>query len=106
MVRANKGRIFIDHKDISRKPMYRRARMGVGYLPQEPSIFRKLTVEENILMLWELMPEIPKKEYEALKSKSVEIDALHDKYLRAHAEFENIKKRLEKEKADFLRGQE
>lgn len=52
-------------------------------------------LEETITVL--------KKEYEALKSKSEERDALHDKYLRAHAEFENIKKRLEKEKMEFLK---
>ena len=44
--------------------MHKRSQLGIGYLPQEASIFRKMTVEENILVLWELMPEIPKKEYE------------------------------------------
>lgn len=46
---------------------------------------------------------IPKQEYEALKSKSEERDSLYDKYLRSHAELENAKKRMEKEKADYLR---
>ncbi|MBO2521849.1 MAG: LPS export ABC transporter ATP-binding protein [Clostridia bacterium] len=46
--RAASGRIFLDGVDISHLPMYRRARMGLGYLAQEPSVFRKLTVEENI----------------------------------------------------------
>ncbi|MBD3344323.1 MAG: LPS export ABC transporter ATP-binding protein [Chitinivibrionales bacterium] len=53
MIRANKGKIYLDGKDISRKAMYRRARMGIGYLPQEPSIFRKLSVGENIMAILE-----------------------------------------------------
>ncbi|MCL2182108.1 MAG: LPS export ABC transporter ATP-binding protein [Chitinispirillia bacterium] len=53
LIRANKGKIFLDNKNISRKPMYRRARMGIGYLPQEPSIFRKLSVADNIMAVLE-----------------------------------------------------
>ena len=53
MIRANKGKIFLDNTDISKKPMYKRARMGIGYLPQEPSIFRKLSVADNILSVLE-----------------------------------------------------
>ena len=53
MVRPNKGKIFLDSKNISHKPMYRRARMGIGYLPQEASIFRKLSVADNILSVLE-----------------------------------------------------
>jgi lipopolysaccharide export system ATP-binding protein len=55
MIRPNRGRIFFDTVDVTRKPMYRRARMGISYLPQEASIFRKLTVEENILAILETM---------------------------------------------------
>jgi len=53
LIRANKGKIFLDNKNISRKPMYRRARMGIGYLPQEPSVFRKLSVADNIMAVLE-----------------------------------------------------
>ena len=53
MIRANKGRIFLDNHEISKKPMYRRATMGIGYLSQEPSIFRKLSVADNILAILE-----------------------------------------------------
>jgi lipopolysaccharide export system ATP-binding protein len=53
LIRPNKGRIFLDNKEISKKPMYKRARMGIGYLPQEPSIFRKLSVADNILSVLE-----------------------------------------------------
>ncbi len=51
LVRPNSGRILFDGKDITRQPMYRRARMGLGYLAQEPSVFRKLTVEENVMAI-------------------------------------------------------
>jgi len=50
------GRIFFDGEDITKMPMYKRARRGIGYLSQEPSIFRKLTVEENILAILEELP--------------------------------------------------
>jgi lipopolysaccharide export system ATP-binding protein len=53
MIRANRGKIFLDNINISKKPMYKRARMGIGYLPQEASIFRKLSVGENILSILE-----------------------------------------------------
>jgi lipopolysaccharide export system ATP-binding protein len=55
MIRPNGGKIFFDSKDISKFPMYKRARMGIGYLSQEPSVFRKLTVEENILAILETL---------------------------------------------------
>src|SRR5579862_9862155 len=49
--RPDRGRIFLDQRDISRLPMYLRARNGISYLPQEASVFRKLTVEENIMAI-------------------------------------------------------
>ena len=49
LIPLDRGQITLDDTDISRMPMHQRARLGVGYLPQEPSVFRKLTVEENIL---------------------------------------------------------
>lgn len=53
MIKANKGKIFLDNTNISKKPMFKRARMGIGYLPQEASIFRKLTVGENVMSILE-----------------------------------------------------
>jgi len=53
MIRAKSGKIYLDNSEISKKPMYKRAKMGIGYLSQEPSIFRKLTVGENILAILE-----------------------------------------------------
>ena len=48
LVRPDQGRVFLDDRDITRLPMYKRAQLGVGYLPQEASVFRKLSVEDNI----------------------------------------------------------
>ena len=55
-VRPDSGKVFIDDLEITSLPMYKRARKGIGYLPQEPSVFRKLTVEDNIMAILELMP--------------------------------------------------
>lgn len=53
-VRPNAGRVFLDQEDITSLPMYRRAQRGIGYLPQEPSVFRKLSVEDNIKAVLEM----------------------------------------------------
>ena len=60
LVPCDRGEIFLDEQDISLLPMERRARLGLGYLPQESSIFRKLTVEENILSVLELRKNLSK----------------------------------------------
>jgi lipopolysaccharide export system ATP-binding protein len=52
------GEIMLDGRDISRLPMHRRAQLGVGYLPQEPSVFRKLSVEDNIMAILETRPKL------------------------------------------------
>ena len=56
LVPPTSGRVFFKGKDVTRMPMYRRARLGLGYLAQEPSIFRSLTVEENVLAILETLP--------------------------------------------------
>ena len=61
LIKANSGQIFLDKEDIPREPMFRRAQLGVGYLAQEASVFRKLTVEQNILAVME-MTEMTKEE--------------------------------------------
>ncbi|MBU0509227.1 LPS export ABC transporter ATP-binding protein [bacterium] len=56
IIKPNGGRILFGKRPITRLPMYRRARLGIGYLSQEPSVFRKLTVEQNLLSILEFMP--------------------------------------------------
>ncbi len=56
LVKPNKGRVYMNDIDITPLPMYARARKGIGYLPQEASIFRKLSVEDNLMAVLELMP--------------------------------------------------
>lgn len=56
LLKPSRGRILLEGRDITDEPVYRRARMGLGYLAQEPSIFRRLTVKENVLAVLETMP--------------------------------------------------
>ncbi|MDQ1118505.1 MULTISPECIES: LPS export ABC transporter ATP-binding protein [Pseudoxanthomonas] len=58
LVSADAGNIVLDGQDITSEPMYRRAKLGVGYLPQEPSVFRKLTVADNIRLVLELREDL------------------------------------------------
>ncbi|MDX2202358.1 MAG: LPS export ABC transporter ATP-binding protein [Hyphomicrobiaceae bacterium] len=68
LVAVDSGRITLDGRDVSRLPMYRRARLGIGYLPQEASIFRGLTVEQNIMAVLELVEPKRRKRKEQLDS--------------------------------------
>jgi lipopolysaccharide export system ATP-binding protein len=61
LIKPNDGKIFLDQQDITDLPMFQRAKLGIGYLAQEASVFRKLTVEENILAPLE-MRDMPKKD--------------------------------------------
>ena len=54
LIKPDEGRVFLNNEDITSLPMYKRAKMGIGYLPQEPSIFRKLSVEDNISAILEM----------------------------------------------------
>tara|TARA_Y100000814_G_scaffold148895_1_gene108184 strand:- start:1140 stop:1856 length:717 start_codon:yes stop_codon:yes gene_type:complete len=72
LIRPDGGSIEIDDEDISHFPIHMRAKRGIGYLPQEPSIFRSLTVEQNILAIAELRKDINKKEQTALVDELLE----------------------------------
>lgn len=73
LIPADTGRIIIDEHDVTRLPMYRRARLGIGYLPQEASIFRGLTVEENIRAVLEIVE--PNR-----KARNEQLDALLEEF--------------------------
>ncbi len=66
------GEIFLDEERITPLPMYRRAQMGISYLPQEPSVFRKLTVEDNIWAILETRVDLDKKQKKALLEEFLE----------------------------------
>ena len=67
LIAPESGRVSVDGRDVTRLPMYRRARLGIGYLPQEMSIFRGMTVENNILAVLELSEPNRKRRYERLE---------------------------------------
>lgn len=95
LIRPDKGRVFIGQRDLTGVPMYRRARAGIGYLAQEPSIFRKLTVEENVMAILQMM-KIPrgdrKKRLETLLD---ELSIKHLRKTRAYALSGGERRRLE-----------
>jgi lipopolysaccharide export system ATP-binding protein len=68
LIRADGGRVWFRGRDVTSWPMYRRARAGMGYLAQEPSIFRKLTVEENVLAILETLPITPRERKQRLET--------------------------------------
>ena len=72
LVQANEGRIFLNDLDITKYPVYKRAQAGIGYLAQEPSVFRKMTVEDNIRAVLEMTGR--PKEYQREK---LELSLIH-----------------------------
>jgi len=77
LIRPNGGRIYMDDKDVTFLPMYKRARRGIGYLPQEPSIFRKLNVGQNIMAILETLPISRGKRKERLAELMSDLDIAH-----------------------------
>jgi lipopolysaccharide export system ATP-binding protein len=77
LLRADRGRIVVDGKDVTRAPMHTRARIGIGYLQQEPSIFRRLTVRENILAILETLHLSAKERAERLEGLLEELNIAH-----------------------------
>lgn len=71
LIPATSGRVLLDDADVTRVPMFKRARRGIGYLPQEASVFRKLTVEENIRAIAETLP-LNRKERDAVVERHLE----------------------------------
>jgi lipopolysaccharide export system ATP-binding protein len=77
LTQPNEGRVFLDGQDITEDPMYLRARKGINYLPQEPSVFRKLTVEQNLLAVLESIDISSYAIKERLKSLLSELKIIH-----------------------------
>jgi lipopolysaccharide export system ATP-binding protein len=68
LVRPDQGQVFLDKLEITKLPMYKRAQLGIGYLPQEVSVFRKLSVEDNIMAILEMTPLTPAQRSEKLET--------------------------------------
>ena len=77
MVQPNSGKIFLDDTDITREPMYKRARCGVGYLAQEASVFTKLSVEDNLKLVLEMTSMNASEQAEKLESLLTEFSIQH-----------------------------
>jgi lipopolysaccharide export system ATP-binding protein len=95
LIKPQEGRIVLDGRDITDMPMYQRARLGIGYLSQEPSIFRKLSVEENILAILETMPISGAERRERLERLLDELSIKHLRHSKAYALSGGERRRLE-----------
>src|ERR1051325_5833813 len=82
--KPDSGKILLDSKDISRLPMYLRARNGISYLPQEASVFRKLTVEENILLVLQTLPLTKREREHRLEQLLSELDIAYVRHTKAY----------------------
>ncbi len=81
LLKADRGRVYLDDEEITRWPMYRRARAGIGYLPQEASVFQKLTVEQNVMAILETQKLSRQERRDRLEEL---LDELSIKHLRAN----------------------
>jgi lipopolysaccharide export system ATP-binding protein len=95
LIQPQEGRIILDHEDITEMPMYKRARLGIGYLSQEPSIFRKLTVEENILAILETMKLSSEERHKRREALLDELSIKHLRHNKAYSLSGGERRRLE-----------
>src|SRR6185437_5339447 len=93
--RPDAGKIFLNAKDISRLPMYLRARDGISYLPQEASVFRKLTVEENLLAVLETLSLTPEQRRERVEELLAQMGLDGVRYSQANVLSGGERRRLE-----------
>ena len=103
LVRPESGRIFIDDSDVTEMPMHVRARMGIGYLSQEPSVFRKLTVEENIKAILETLDVAPEELEVRLDQLMGELGIIHLRKSKAFTLSGGERRRLEIARALVIR---
>jgi lipopolysaccharide export system ATP-binding protein len=95
LIRPDGGQVLLDGLDLTRAPMYQRARTGIGYLAQEPSIFRKMTVEENILAILETRPLGRDERHRKLEHMLDELSIKHLRRSRAYSLSGGERRRLE-----------
>ncbi len=95
VIKPDSGSILFDHRDVSRYPMHKRAQLGIGYLSQEPSIFRRLTVEENILAILETLELPPHERKRRLEQLLNELGIAHLRKSRAYTLSGGERRRLE-----------
>ena len=95
LIKAKEGQIFLDGEDITHEPMYIRARQGVNYLSQEPSVFRKLTVEENLLAIMEVIDMPAQERQSSLQSLLSELNIGHLAKQKAYSLSGGERRRLE-----------
>ncbi len=95
LIAPNTGSVFLDGHDITKLPMYRRARLGVGYLPQESSIFRGLNVEQNIRAILEAQPLSKDKQHKFLEELLAEFSITHLRHTPSTALSGGERRRLE-----------
>jgi lipopolysaccharide export system ATP-binding protein len=95
LILPDRGRVRLDDTDLSEAPMYRRARAGIGYLAQEPSIFRRMTVEENVLAILETLPLSRAERMARLETLLDELSIKHLRKNRAYSLSGGERRRLE-----------
>jgi lipopolysaccharide export system ATP-binding protein len=95
LIAPDRGMVLLDHEDVTRVPMYRRARKGIGYLAQEPSVFRKLTVEENVLAVLQMLGISRREQQERLELLLDELGIKHLRDSKAYALSGGERRRLE-----------
>ncbi len=95
LIRPDGGRIMLDGKDLTGMPMYRRARSGIGYLAQEPSVFRRMTVEQNVMAILETLPISKTERRDRLELLLDELSIKHLRSNRAYSLSGGERRRLE-----------
>ena len=92
---ATRGQVFLDGQDLTRQPMHKRARAGIGYLPQEPSVFRKLTVEENLQAVAEILHQTKAERRACVEQHLEELHLTHLAKQKAYTLSGGERRRLE-----------
>ena len=95
LARPDSGRVLLDGDDITDLPMYLRARSGISYLPQEPSVFRQLSVEDNLLAVLETLPLTPEQQRDRLEELLAKMGLEMVRHNRAHTLSGGERRRLE-----------